>query len=182
MLKTTIEKVINEDLSAIWTVLDNEERRRIVDNFEMHNFKKNQIIYTQGEEAEHLWCLLKGKVKMYKDGIPLSDKLHTLYAKELLIAGEKADFVNAIPYFEEAAENPSAEPENRMESYCVLAKAYRLKGDITRFFKYTTKALTSEVDGCSEICRELGLFYDAAGDFLLQKIQKFFLFPLSRNH
>lgn len=69
MLKNTIEKVINEDLSAIWTVLDAEERRLVVDNFMIHNFKKNQIIYTQGEEAEYLWCLLKGKVKMYKDGI-----------------------------------------------------------------------------------------------------------------
>ena len=69
MLKTTIEKVINEDLSAIWTVLDNDERRLIVDNFQIHNFKKNQIIYTQGEEAEHLWTLIKGKVKIFKDGI-----------------------------------------------------------------------------------------------------------------
>ncbi len=69
MLKTTIEKVINEDLSAIWTVLDNDERRQIVDNFQIHNFKKNQIIYTQGEEAEHLWTLIKGKVKIFKDGI-----------------------------------------------------------------------------------------------------------------
>lgn len=69
MLKTTIEKVINDDLSAIWTVLDKEERQRIVEAFQIHNFKKNQIIYTQGEEAEHLWCLIKGKVKIYKDGI-----------------------------------------------------------------------------------------------------------------
>lgn len=69
MLKTTIEKVINEDLAAIWTLLDNDERRLIVDNFQIHNFKKNQIIYTQGEDAENLWCLLKGKVKIYKDGI-----------------------------------------------------------------------------------------------------------------
>lgn len=69
MLKTTIQKVINDDLSAIWTVLDNDERRLIVDNFQIHNFKKNQIIYTQGEEAEFLWCLIKGKVKIYKDGI-----------------------------------------------------------------------------------------------------------------
>lgn len=69
MLKTTIEKVINEDLSAIWTVLDNDERRLIVDNFQIHNFKKNQIIYTQGEDAEQLWTLIRGKVKIYKDGI-----------------------------------------------------------------------------------------------------------------
>ena len=69
MLKTTIEKVINEDLSAIWTVLDNDERRLIVDNFQIHNFKKNQMIYAEGEEPEFLWCLLQGKVKKFKDGI-----------------------------------------------------------------------------------------------------------------
>ena len=69
MLKKTIEKVINEDLSAIWTVLDNDERRLIVDNFQVREFRKNQIIYAQGEQATDLWCLLKGKVKIYKDGL-----------------------------------------------------------------------------------------------------------------
>ena len=93
MLKTTIEKVINEDLSAIWTVLDNEERRRIVDNFEIHNFKKNQIIYTQGEEAEHLWCLLKGKVKMYKDGIGGRQQILRLF-RPVQYFGYRAGFAN----------------------------------------------------------------------------------------
>lgn len=69
MLKNTIEKVINDDMAAIWTLLDNDERRRVVDNFQIHTFKKNQIIYTRGEESETLWCLIKGKVKIYKDGI-----------------------------------------------------------------------------------------------------------------
>lgn len=69
MLKRTIEKVINEDMSEIWTILNNDERRLIVENFNVQNYKKNQIIYTQGEEAEQLFCLLKGKVKIYKDGI-----------------------------------------------------------------------------------------------------------------
>jgi CRP-like cAMP-binding protein len=79
MLKTTIEKVINEDLSAIWTVLDTEERRLVAENFVVHNFKKNQIIYSQGEEAEYLWCLLKGKVKIYKDGIGGRQQIIRLY-------------------------------------------------------------------------------------------------------
>lgn len=103
--------------------------------------------------------------KMFKDKIPLSDKLHTLYAKELLIAGEKEDFVNAIPYFEDSLQNPAQSPEGQMEAYCVLTRAYRLKGEPTRFFKYTTKAVTSEGEGCSEICRELGLYYDSIGDY-----------------
>lgn len=69
MIKAALEKVINEDMADIWSVLDADERRLIVDNFIIHNFKKNQIIYTQGEDAENLWCLLKGKVKIYKDGV-----------------------------------------------------------------------------------------------------------------
>lgn len=69
MIKEAIEKVMNEDLAGMWSVLSNDEKRIIVDNFEIHNFKKNQIIYAEHEAPEHLWCLLKGKVKIYKDGV-----------------------------------------------------------------------------------------------------------------
>lgn len=69
MIKNVLEKVISEDLAAIWSILDNDEKRRIVDSFVIHNFKKNQIIYAEQEEPEYLWCLLKGKVKLYKDGV-----------------------------------------------------------------------------------------------------------------
>ena len=69
MIKSALEKVISEDLSEIWSILDSEEKRRITDAFVIHNFKKNQIIYAEGEEPEYLWCLLKGKVKLFKDGI-----------------------------------------------------------------------------------------------------------------
>ncbi len=69
MIKEAIEKVMNEDLAGMWSVLTNEEKRIIIDNFEIHNFKKNQIIYAEHENPEYLWCLLKGKVKIYKDGV-----------------------------------------------------------------------------------------------------------------
>ena len=69
MIKNALEKVMSEDLSEIWTVLNSEEKHRIVDAFVIHNFKKNQMIYAEGEEPEFLWCLLQGKVKKFKDGI-----------------------------------------------------------------------------------------------------------------
>lgn len=69
MVKNALEKVMSEDLSEIWTVLNSEEKHRIVDAFVIHNFKKNQMIYAEGEEPEFLWCLLQGKVKKFKDGI-----------------------------------------------------------------------------------------------------------------
>lgn len=69
MLRKALEKIMTEDLSDIWSVLEGNEKRRIIDNFEIHNFKKNQIVYGEGEEPEFLWCLLKGKVKKIKDGV-----------------------------------------------------------------------------------------------------------------
>lgn len=69
MIKSALERVISQDLSEIWTVLNAEEKRKIIDNFTIHNFRKNQIIYAEREEPQALWCLLKGKVKLYKEGI-----------------------------------------------------------------------------------------------------------------
>ena len=67
--RRALEKVISEDLAEIWSILDGDEKRRILDSFVIHNFKKNQIIYAEKEDPENLWCLIKGKVKLYKDGI-----------------------------------------------------------------------------------------------------------------
>ncbi len=69
MIKEALEKVMSEDLSEIWTTLSGEEKRLITDNFTLHHYKKNQIIYAEHEEPEYLWCLLKGKAKLYKDGV-----------------------------------------------------------------------------------------------------------------
>lgn len=69
MIKTALEKVMAEDLSEIWTILTAEEKRMITDTFQLHHFKKNHTIYAEGEEPEMLWCLLKGKAKLYKDGV-----------------------------------------------------------------------------------------------------------------
>ena len=77
--KSTLEKVISEDLAELWATLSQDEKRIIVDNFEIHNFKKNQIIYAESENPEYLWCLLKGKVKLYKDGIGGRQQILRLY-------------------------------------------------------------------------------------------------------
>lgn len=69
MIKEALASVMSEDLAEIWSILDGDEKRRVLDSFVIHNFKKNQIIYAEGEEPEFLWCLIKGKVKLFKDGI-----------------------------------------------------------------------------------------------------------------
>ena len=69
MIKAALEKVINEDMAEIWTRLNSDERRLVVENMEVHTFKKNQLIYAEGDEPEFLWVLLKGKVKKTKEGV-----------------------------------------------------------------------------------------------------------------
>ena len=49
MIKAALEKVINEDMAEIWSILSPDEKRIVTDNLQIHSFKKNQLIYAEGE-------------------------------------------------------------------------------------------------------------------------------------
>lgn len=106
MIKKALEKVMSEDMSEIWTVLNNEEKRRIIDSFVIHNFKKNQMIYAEGEEPEYLWCLLQGKVKKFKDGVGSRVQILRLI-RSVQYFGYRAYFANERYNSSAAAFEPS---------------------------------------------------------------------------
>ena len=54
--RDALEKVVKEDMAGIWNVLTSEEKRVVIDNFTIHNYKRNQIIYAEKETPEYLWC------------------------------------------------------------------------------------------------------------------------------
>ena len=99
--KSTLEHVISNDMSEMWRVLSKEEKRLITDNFVIHNYKKNQIVYAEKEEPEFLWCLMKGKVKMYKNGIGERVQILRLY-RPVQYFGYRAYFAGE-PYVSSAA-------------------------------------------------------------------------------
>ncbi len=66
--KSTLETILQNDMSDFWALLDGEQKRVILDNFEIRTFKKNEIIYSEGDKPTLLMYLLKGKVKVYKKG------------------------------------------------------------------------------------------------------------------
>lgn len=101
MIKNTLEQVISEDLAEIWSILDNDEKRLVIDNFTIHDFKKNQIIYAEGETPEYLWCLLNGKVKKFKDGIGGRQQILRLH-RPVQYFGYRAYFAKE-PYVSSAA-------------------------------------------------------------------------------
>lgn len=93
-----------------------------------------------------------------QQGRRLSRHLHNMYARELLIAGEAEHFQRACACFEASVEDTERGGEELAEAFCVLSRAYRMQRDVLGFFRYAVKAMAA--GGCSEICLELGLFYE----------------------
>ena len=77
--KSDLEDIISKDLAAIWTVLSADEKHLVASNFEIRQFRKNHIIYAERDEPEFLWCLLQGKVKLYKGGFGGRQQILRLY-------------------------------------------------------------------------------------------------------
>ena len=69
--KEITEAEIIESIADIWTLLTDEERAIMRQNFTIQKYKKNETIYCEGETPTHMLCLLSGKVKIYKDGVKL---------------------------------------------------------------------------------------------------------------
>jgi CRP-like cAMP-binding protein len=49
--------------------LTHEERIYLRENSKYQEFKKNELIYKEGEIPEFLYCVIAGKIKIFKDGV-----------------------------------------------------------------------------------------------------------------
>lgn len=57
------------ELNPLWETLTESERERIIQNVEIIHFPKNGVIHHDGEESHYMYMLLKGKVRIYKEGV-----------------------------------------------------------------------------------------------------------------
>lgn len=128
--KSTLNQIISHDLSELWNVLTPDEKRIIADNFSILHYKKNQIIYAEKEEPEYLWCLLKGKVKMYKSGIGDRVQILRLY-RPVQYFGYRAYFARE-PYVSScSAFEPSVLGYIPMD---IVERIIRSNNDLAMFF------------------------------------------------
>ncbi len=123
----------------------------------------SDIVVTHLQEESHAKRDLASFRRVWEKGCRLSKRLHGLYARELMLAGEKEDFLEAEPFFMDSAADTGRDGEEMTQACCIVAKAARLKGEVVIFFKYASKVIAQEA--CSEICCELGHFYEEQGDF-----------------
>lgn len=121
----------------------------------------SDIVITHMPASLHGDRDLRNFEKQVAAGRKLSKRLQNMYARELLMVGSKENLWTAEDYFVQRLEEELSN-DCFLEACCVLTRAARLKKDQVSFFKYAMKAVTSE--GCSEVCVELGSFYEELGD------------------
>ncbi|MDR1557641.1 MAG: Crp/Fnr family transcriptional regulator [Tannerellaceae bacterium] len=70
MCKQQREEVdISASLAEVWRVLTDKERDILRKSSKIQCFKRNQLIYYEGDEPKDMMCLLNGKVKIFKEGV-----------------------------------------------------------------------------------------------------------------
>ena len=105
MVKQQKEEVdLSASLSEVWRVLTDKEREILRSNSTIQHFKRNELIYCEGDEPKDMMCLLKGKVKIYKDGVGGRSQIIRMIKQREYFAYRayfaKEDFVTAAAAFE----------------------------------------------------------------------------------
>jgi CRP-like cAMP-binding protein len=60
---------LSASLADVWRILTERERMILRTNSRIQRFKRNELMYVEGEPPQFLMCLLHGKVKIFKAGV-----------------------------------------------------------------------------------------------------------------
>ena len=60
---------MKQTLSDVWELLTEEEQQLLQNFIKIRRYQKNEVIYHEGDEPNCLFCVVKGKVKIYKEGV-----------------------------------------------------------------------------------------------------------------
>jgi hypothetical protein len=89
-----------DEMSDIWSALTHEERVYLRENTKYQEFKKNEMIYCEGEVPEFLYCVIVGKIKIFKnhDFVRLEEKVN-LFIRDVTVVSTQ---LTIIPPTEES--------------------------------------------------------------------------------
>ena len=80
-----------ESIYSLFQQLTEEEKGIIKENYTSSKYKKNEILYKEGDKPSGLICLIKGKVKLFKEGVGGREQIVHM-AKPVSIIGYRALF------------------------------------------------------------------------------------------
>ncbi len=121
---------ISASLPDIWRVLNENEHELLRENARFVNFKKNEVIYFEQDSPEDLMCLLKGKVKIYKEGVGGRSQIIRMI-RPVQYFGYRAYFANE-PYVTSASAFESSQV--CLISMKIVEQFLRNNGNLAMFF------------------------------------------------
>ena len=65
--KIELEKIL-EQMAELFDTLSASQQEELKEHIQIHSYKKNELFYGEGEMPDTLYCLLQGKVKIFKEG------------------------------------------------------------------------------------------------------------------
>ena len=84
---------MKQTLSDVWELLTAEEQQLLQNFIKIRRYQKNETIYHEGDEPTCLFCVVKGKVKIYKEGVGGRHQIMRM-VKPKEFFGYRASFVN----------------------------------------------------------------------------------------
>ena len=122
----------------------------------------SDIVITHMPDSCHACRDFQSMVQIEASKHPLSNRLLSMYARELFIAGADSDFLNAQAAFLRAIALPDVGTDLLLEATCVLAKCALIQKNEQSFFRYALKNIA--LKGCSEMCYLIGNYYETIDD------------------
>ena len=121
---------VSASLPEIWRILSENEHELLRENARFMNYKKNEVIYLEKDTPEDLICLLKGKVKIYKEGVGGRSQIIRMI-KPVQYFGYRAYFANE-PYVTSASAFESSQV--CLISMKIVEQFLRNNGNLAMFF------------------------------------------------
>lgn len=102
---TISKEAIVSIIAEIWNLLTTDQRDFLFDQLSVRSYRRNELVYREGEKPELLMCLMSGNVKIYKVGTSTRQQIMRLIRPGQYF-GYRAYFANqcyvteACPYEE----------------------------------------------------------------------------------
>lgn len=121
---------ISASLPDVWRILNDNEHEQLREDARFVNYKKNEVIYFENDTPKDLMCLLKGKVKIYKDGVGGRSQIIRMI-KPVQYFGYRAFFAQE-PYVTSASAFESS--QICLISMNIVEQFLRNNGNLAMFF------------------------------------------------
>ncbi|NLC50223.1 MAG: Crp/Fnr family transcriptional regulator [Bacteroidales bacterium] len=121
---------ISATLPDIWRVLNEKEHELLREDARFVSYKKNEVIYYENDTPQDLMCLLKGKVKIYKEGVGGRSQIIRM-VKPVQYFGYRAYFAQE-PFVTSAAAFESS--QICLISMSIVEQFLRNNGTLAMFF------------------------------------------------